>query len=92
MAALARLVAQRGAIWLYARRLAAHWRDILMPLKDGEGALLIAHSGDIEPVLVALFPNAEHAAWGKPFDCCEGARLSFDGDPPRFTSLEILRV
>jgi hypothetical protein len=63
-----------------------------MPLKDGEGALLIAHSGDIEPVLVALFPNAEHAAWGKPFDCCEGARLSFDGDPPRFTSLEILRV
>jgi broad specificity phosphatase PhoE len=92
LAALARLVAQRGAAWLYAQRLAAHWRDILMPLQEGEAALLIAHSGDIESVLVVLFPEADHAAWGKPFDCCEGARLAFDGEPPRFTSVEILRL
>jgi broad specificity phosphatase PhoE len=92
MAELARLMAPRGPAWLYAQRLAAHWRDILMPLEDGAAALLIAHSGDIECGLVAIFPDADHAAWGKPFDCCEGARLAFAGDPPRFASVEILRV
>jgi broad specificity phosphatase PhoE len=90
-AALAELVAARGATWLYAQRLLALWRDVLMPLPDGAAALMICHSGDLETALVAGFPDADHAAWGGPFAPYEGARLVFDGDPPRFTSVTILR-
>ena len=89
--ALAELVAARCATWLYAQGLLALWRDVLMALPDGAAALMICHSGDIETALVACFPDADHAAWGGPFAPCEGARLVFDGDPPRFTSVTILR-
>jgi broad specificity phosphatase PhoE len=89
--ALAELVAARGATWLYAQSLLAHWRDVLMPLADGAAALMICHSGDIETALVACFPDADHAAWGGPFAPCEGARLVFAGDPPRFTGVTLLR-
>jgi hypothetical protein len=41
---------------------------------------------------VACLPLADHASWGLPFGPCEGARLSFVGDPPRFVDVEILRV
>jgi len=89
--ALAELLARRGATWLYAQSLLALWRDVLMPLPEGAAALMICHSGDIETALVACFPGADHAAWGGPFNPCEGARLAFDGDPPRFTGVTILR-
>jgi len=42
--------------------------------------------------LVACFPQADHAAWGPTLDCLDGARLSFDGAPPRFTGCEIVRA
>ena len=89
--ALSGLVAAKGATWLYAQGVVSLWRDILMPLPDGAAALLIAHSGDIETALVACFPDADHAAWGGLFNPCDGARLAFDGDPPRFSGVEILR-
>lgn len=53
---------------------------------------MIGHSGQIELGLVACFLDADHAAWGAPFACCEGARLSYEGDPTRFTDCEILRL
>jgi broad specificity phosphatase PhoE len=90
-AALAALVAARGATWLYAQAQLALWRDLMMAIPDGAAALVICHSGDIETALVACFPDADHAAWGGLFNPCEGARLVFDGDPPRFVDVTILR-
>ena len=90
--ALAEIVAQKGATWLYAQGVLSLWRDLLMPLADGAAALVIAHSGDIETALVACFPDADHAAWGATFNPCDGARLLFEGDPPYFRDVEILRA
>jgi broad specificity phosphatase PhoE len=90
-AALAEVVAAKGPTWRYAHALVASWRDILTSLPDGAAALVIAHSGDLEIALVACFPAADHAAWGGLFGHCEGARLVFDGEPERFTNVEILR-
>lgn len=90
-AALAKIVAAQGATWRYAHALVAAWRDILTPLPDGSAALMIAHSGDIEVALVACFPAADHGTWGALFSPCEGARLVFDGEPARFTRVDLLR-
>src|SRR5262249_31720925 len=54
-AALAEVVAARGAIWRYGHALVTLWRDILTALPDGAAALVIAHSGDLEIALVACF-------------------------------------
>jgi broad specificity phosphatase PhoE len=90
-ASLAQVIVAQGATWRYAHALIALWRDILTPLPDGAAVLLVAHSGDLEIPLVACFPHADHGAWGPPFGPCEGARLVFDGEPARFTQVEILR-
>lgn len=89
--ALAEVVATKGATWRYGSALVAYWRDILTPLPDGAAALVISHSGELEIALITCFPQADHAAWGASFDYCEGARLTFAGDPARFTAIEILR-
>jgi broad specificity phosphatase PhoE len=90
-AALAGVMAAKGATWLHASATVTLWRDIMNTLEEGAAALVIAHSGDLEIALVACFPNADHAAWGEPFGPCEGARLLYDGDPARFSKVEILR-
>lgn len=90
--ALAESIAAKGAIWRYGSALVALWRDIMTPLPDDTMALVIGHSGELETALATCFPNADHAAWGKPFGPCEGARLEFDGEPPRFTQYELLRA
>lgn len=90
-AALAAILAAGGATWRYAHALAALWRDLLTGLPDGAAALAIGHSGELEVALVACLLHADHAAWGPVFGPCEGARLVFDGDPARFTALELLR-
>ena len=90
-AALAELVARGGPAARGAHALAALWRDIVMDIPPATAALFIGHSGELEQALVACFPNADHAAWGSSFDALEGARLTFDGDPPCFTEVEILR-
>ena len=89
--ALAAVVASQGATWRYGHALLALWRDILQPLPEGAAVLLIAHSGELESALVAAFPTADHATWGGLFAPCEGVRLGFAGDPPRFTTFELLR-
>jgi hypothetical protein len=88
---LARVVKAGGATWRYAGSIAALWRDMMTPLPDGHSVLVIGHSGQLEAALVACFPSANHGAWGGPFDCLEGARLTFDGEPARFTAVEIIR-
>ena len=89
--ALGRLIATNGATWRYGHALVALWRDVLNTIPDGSAALVIGHSGDLEIALVACFPHADHTTWGGPFGICEGARLTFAGDPGHFTIVELLR-
>ena len=90
-AALASVIATKGPTWRYAHALLNLWRDIVVTIPAGTSALVIGHSGELEIALVACFPNADHAAWGAQFAPCEGARLTFDGNPEHFTKVEILR-
>ena len=89
--ALAKVVTSGGPTHLYANSIVALWRDMMTAIADGSAALVIGHSGQLEAALVACFPKADHASWGGQFGCCEGARLTFDGEPARFTGLEFLR-
>ena len=91
-AALAEIVRAGGPTHAFGAALLTLWRDVVMALPDGGAALAIGHSGQIETALVTCFPEADHASWGVPFAPLEGARLGFDGDPPRFTTCEILRL
>jgi broad specificity phosphatase PhoE len=88
---LAQIVSAGGPTLAFGRALVTLWRDLVIALPEGGSALVIGHSGQIEVALVTCFLDADHAAWGGAFDCCEGARLSYDGDPPRFTAVSILR-
>lgn len=89
--ALAALMEEKGATWRFGHSLAALWRDLLTPLPDGASALMIGHSGELEISLIACFPKADFANWGPPFGECEGARLTFEGEPEHFTTVEFLR-
>ena len=51
-----------------------------------------AHGRPSIATISELLPQADHAAWGGPFGICEGARLTFAGDPAHFTAVELLRV
>jgi broad specificity phosphatase PhoE len=66
------------------------WTRIVQTVPKGAAALIIGHSGGIEPALVACIPDADHLSWGVPFAHCEGARLSFDDD--RFVGIQFQRV
>lgn len=90
-AALAGIVRAGGPSHAFGTALYTLWRDLVMSAPDGDSALVIGHSGQLELALVACLPDADHASWGGPFAPLEGARISFDGDPPRFTGCEILR-
>jgi broad specificity phosphatase PhoE len=90
--AVAALVAEGGAYAKHAHSLAAMWRDLLTPRATDDQVLVIGHSGDLEAALVACLPTADHASWGDLFGPCEGARLRFDGHPPHFSSIELIRV
>ncbi|HXQ13895.1 MAG TPA: hypothetical protein VN814_04645 [Caulobacteraceae bacterium] len=92
LAAMGQLVRSGGAASRYGSAVVGLWRDMMMPLQDGESALVITHSGDIELALASCFPDADHVAWGQVFEPCEGARVAFGGDPPRFVGLEIIRL
>lgn len=47
-AALAAVIAAEGAFHRYAHAMAALWRDLLTPLADGQAALVVGHSGELE--------------------------------------------
>lgn len=90
--ALASIVAGEGAYANYAHSMAAIWRDLLTPLQADARVLVVGHSGELEAALVACFPKAAHREWGAFFGPCEGARLTFDGEPAFFNSIKIIRV
>lgn len=88
---LAGIIRAGGPTLALGRAIVSLWRDLVIALPEGGSALVIGHSGQIEVALVTCFLDADHAGWGAPFACCEGGRLSYDGDPPRFTAVSILR-
>ena len=88
----AELMSSRESYRLYAHSLASLWRDMLTPLGRDESALFIGHSGELEAALVACFPEAAHETWGGMFSPMEGAKITFSGEPARFSSLEINRL
>jgi hypothetical protein len=90
-AALAKALGQDGPFAPHAHGIAAQWRDLLTPLPAGGRVLVIGHSGEIEPGLVACFPDADHASWGPTFGPCEGAKLTFEGELGHFVKVEFLR-
>lgn len=91
-AAIASVIAANGAACRHAHAIAALWRDMMTALPDGARALVIGHSGELEMALITCFPHADHRSWGALFGPCEGARLTFAGEPERWTALELLRA
>ncbi len=90
--ALARLLDAHGPHWRYACSLVGLWRDLLTPRDPDDAVLFVGHSGVLEVALVAAFPAADHASWGGLFGPCEGATLTFDGEPARFSAVELVRL
>ena len=88
----AQLISNNGSYTLYAHSLAALLRDIMTPLKSEDTALFIGHAGELEAALVACFPDEAHELWGGMFKPMEGARLTFSGEPARFTHIELIRL
>jgi broad specificity phosphatase PhoE len=79
-----------GATTQYCYSLARLWYDLIANVPEGGSVLVISHGGIIEAGTIGLFPKAEHAAWGRFCDYCEGVRISFEGQKP--LTVEILRV
>jgi broad specificity phosphatase PhoE len=88
--AYASLIRRAAGVAAVANAHREAWIKVVQERNDDEIALYISHGGVIEPALVACLPDADHASWGAPFACCDGARLAFDGE--RFTSVEFLRA
>jgi broad specificity phosphatase PhoE len=83
-------VAGDGPVTALARYQEVLWRSAVEQVPVNGAALVISHGGLIEPGLVVCFPDAEHRAWGRPFDKLEGARLQLDDNA--WIGLELLRV
>jgi len=79
-----------GATAKYANKLADFYHELMHALPDGSSALVINHGGIVEAGAVGCMPDADHVAWGHHVGCCEGIRLTFDGE--RFVNAEILRT
>ena len=74
----------------YAAKLAHRWHSIVADLPEGSRILMISHGGIVEAGAAGCLPDADHAAWGRALDYCEGVRLLHDGD--RFADIEIIRL
>ena len=81
---------QNRATRRYADLLAERLEAVAAALPDNSAALVISHGGIVEAAAVGCLPEADHGAWGRYCDYCEGVRLSFDGE--KFVSGEIVRA
>jgi broad specificity phosphatase PhoE len=74
----------------YAAKLSQRWHRIVADLPSGSRTLMISHGGIVEAGAVGCLPDADHAAWGRALDYCEGVRLLHDGT--QFAEIEIIRL
>jgi broad specificity phosphatase PhoE len=88
--AYAELIRRGEGIAAVAQAHRAHWTGIAENLAEGTAALVVGHSGTLEPALVACLPGANHQAWGAPFGHCDGARLGFENG--RFITVRFRRA
>lgn len=79
-----------GAPARYAQRLVDFYSRLAEALPETGSALVINHGGVVEIGAVACLPDADHAAWGRYCQYCEGVRLFWEQG--RFAQVEILRV
>jgi broad specificity phosphatase PhoE len=86
----AEAVRRSGTAARYANQLADFYHRLANDLADGRAVLIINHGGIVELGAVACLPEADHAAWGPHFECCEGIRLFWEAG--KFVDSEILRV
>lgn len=86
----ATLLAEGRRLHDVAQEHLSHWRRILDAVPDGGAALIVSSGGSIEPVLVAAFPDDDHAAWGGPLHQLQGATILVDDGS--FTSITLRRT
>jgi broad specificity phosphatase PhoE len=86
----AEAVRRGGMAARYANQLADFYHRLANDLAGGRAVLIINHGGIVELGAVACLPEADHAAWGPHFECCEGIRLFWEDG--KFVDSEILRV
>lgn len=88
---MARLIAEGGALAMFARQQATLWQELARGLPEGGRLLIVTHGGGfLDGAAIACLPQAAHATWGATSRYCEGVRLTCAGD----TCLagEVLRV
>jgi len=88
--AQSRAFARGGETARSARSLARTFAAIVDAVPEGSAALAISHGGIIEAGAIGCLPDADHAAWGRALDYCEGVRLRYEGG--RWTGIELLRL
>jgi broad specificity phosphatase PhoE len=86
----AQLVATGGPTGCLGSRLKEAWLQALESVAADGRVLLISHGRIIEVGLVACVPDGDFAAWGVPFQHCEGVRLTLDHG--HFTHIQLLRL
>jgi broad specificity phosphatase PhoE len=86
----AQVVAHGGATAQMGRRQYQAWVQAVESLPPHGQVLVISHGRVIEAGLVTCFPDGAFAAWGAPFQHCEGVRLQYAAS--RFTEVHFLRL
>lgn len=66
------------------------FKQALDEVEDGETVLVVSHGCMVEIGLTAMFPDADHNEWGKPFTYLEGYRVGYENG--EFKNPEILRT
>lgn len=89
-AAFAQLIRQEGATARLGYSQQRLWEELISGVSESGRVLIISHGRIIEAGVVSCFPTLDHATWGKPFDKCEGVRLTFvEG---RWSGIEFVRM
>jgi broad specificity phosphatase PhoE len=86
----AQVVARDGATAHMGRRQQEAWVQALEAVPPNGRVLVISHGRVIESGLVTCFPHGDFAAWGAPFQHCEGVRLRYEAG--QFTDVHFLRI
>lgn len=84
------LVDRGGATARFGAAFVQEMHQRAQALPDGEPLLFVSHGTALEIALVSALPDADHAAWGRPFTHLEGARVRLEGG--RFDLETLIRL